>query len=325
MRKSSERRSKRIRTILDHGLSTGAITQDDVEKYYALMKEASRKFGNDDDDERVLKFIDKAGKILKKCDPDGSLNKRLFFEEHKEMEQEVDEHRRKVKELADLEGLDYETAQLVHRVRELEEDQAEQHVELPSPEELAEWIEEDELLPCFIEGTDPSDYLRIVPVKVHEPIKDELKDVQDASAHCFSLREPYFHTFLRDLFVDEFDEKLPVNQQRYTSFDNQDADYAKSFDVFAINNFYTGSSIRKIADRTEQLGCVFEQNQLDLLPQKLLLRLRACELEQTGVLFIEKEAEYRNEVAKFYHSFSLRLKKMLDECPDADYYSLEGL
>ena len=103
------------------------------------MDESRRKFADDDED-GAFKAIDKAGEILEKCDPDGSLHKRLFMEEHKEMEKEADEHREKVKELADLEGVDYQTAHLLHRVRELENDLEEQKVVPADPEELAELI-----------------------------------------------------------------------------------------------------------------------------------------------------------------------------------------
>ena len=64
---------------------------------------------------------------------------------------------------------------------------------------------------------------------------------------------------------------------------------------------------------------------MDSLPQKMMLRLKSYELEHSGRLFIKNEAEYRNAAAKFYHLFSMRLEKMLSDCPDADYYSLEGL
>ena len=324
VRKSLERRKKRIQAFLNHGLSTGAISQNDVERYHALMDESSRKFADDDED-GAFKAIDKAGKILKKCDPDGSLHEQLLKEEHREMEKEADEHREKVKELADLEGLDYQTAHLLHRVRELENDLAEQKVVPADPEELVELIEEYELLPFLIEGRDPSDYMTMIPVKVHEPIKDELKDVKGMECHCFSFREPHFYTFLQDIFVDAFDENLPVNQQRYTSYEHQDADYSRSFDTYAINNFYRASEIREIADKVDQLGDIFEKGQLDSLPQKMMIRLKSYELEHSGRLFIEDVTEYRNAAAKFYHLFSKRLEKMLNDCPDADYYSLEGL
>ena len=324
IRRSLERRRKRIQAFLNNGLSTGAINQNDVERYHALMDESRRKF-SDDDESGAFNAVDEAGKILKKCDPDGSLHEQLFKEEHREMEQEADEHRREVEELAELEGLDYQTAYLLYRVRELESDMSEQKVIPADPEELAELIEEYELLPFFIEGRDPSDYMTMIPVKVHEPIKDEIKDVQGMESHCFSFREPHFYTFLQDIFVDAFDEKLPVNQQRYTSYEHQEADYAKSFDTYAINNFYRASEIRDIVAQVEQLGNVFEQGQISSLPQKLMLRLKAYELEHSGRLFIEDEKEYREAVAKFYHLLSKRLEKMLSECPDADYYSLEGL
>ena len=319
-RKASERNSRRIQAILDHGVANGLISADEKERYRQLRREAAELY-TAGKERKSLKLLDESGRILEKSDPDGSVNKEQHELSREESEKDIAEMRKQVDLIAQAEKLDIDTAYYTYHLRTIEEDLRTQAPELPDAEELKELIRKYELLPRFIEGGNPGPFYSIAPVKVKSPIQNENKDVKRCGK-VFSVDDQYFCPFLSEIFIDAFNKDLPINRQRYTTWEKPDT---KRFDYYAIHNFYTAQEMARIADTLDAAGKSFRNNEIEKIPYRQLLRLRIYQLKHAGYRFLEESAEYRAETASFYAGFSQRIRIMISQTPDAEYYSLDGL
>lgn len=178
--------------------------------------------------------------------------------------------------------------------------------------------------PSFTEGHDTGAAYWIYPVTVRDSDRIEDEDLHVYANYEISIPERYFDPLLIDFFTEGIDPDLPINAHRYSTDDCPEGLPIYGFEWYLHPNFYTYEQMKRILFQIERLAKALEMGFSGDASERQKERLR---------LTFAKAAEEKPDLtyegamkvtATFYRSLAERIRRMMDECREADIICLMG-
>lgn len=176
----------------------------------------------------------------------------------------------------------------------------------------------------IVEGHDPSSYFWFRPVILKETGKilwDEVIELKEE----FSIEEGDVECFLSYFLYKYFDDNLTYNKMRYEF----GVGYISGFEWYLTHNFYTYDKLKEMLKEIEAVSWMLENDYdnsyLNDIKKNFSI-FYMCDSSKPDYIN-RNNAAIKNHIGvviDFYHSFSKRLAKMMENNKNASIISIMG-
>lgn len=176
----------------------------------------------------------------------------------------------------------------------------------------------------IIEGHDPSSYFWFRPVILKESGKILWEDVVELEEE-FSIEEEDIECFLSYFLFKYFDKNLSYNKRRF----EYDLGYISDFEWYLTHNFYTYDTLTEMTKEIEEVATLLESDYdnpcLSDIKENFSI-YNMCDQGDADYISGDDSAiqDHISVVIDFYHRFTKRITKMMENNKDATVLSIMG-